>query len=319
MNQIFKQIDNNVDAKRYDNEMSPRKHIPIITIDIVGPPKSTPLYTTLSPPMNRPRVTFCFLVTRELEKEKLWRIWFDELDNLDFPYHVIAHCSNRHLPNIDPKGWLFKYLIPEHVDTRWGCVMNAQLALYRVAQKDGSSWITVHSESCVPFVSAQNFIRAFDANHHQSLIHWRTIPAASLFKNPGNMLNIPKEHRIKHDQWCVLTRRHVETVLQFASESKDAQDMLSDAVFAADEHFVGVALSIQGELHNVKSTMSTVVDWTEDRVENEGGSPHTFHGWSYESQCVVRGILENVESIPLFFRKVSKTFPDHVVLNIFWQ
>jgi hypothetical protein len=34
--------------------------------------------------MSPPRVTFCFLVTGELAKEHLWRIWFDELDNLDF-------------------------------------------------------------------------------------------------------------------------------------------------------------------------------------------------------------------------------------------
>lgn len=119
------------------------------------------------------------------------------------------------------------------------------------------------------------FVHYFHANHDQSLINLKTIPAASLMKNPGNVLNIPEEHRIKHDQWCVLSRNHLGAVLQFASES-DAQDMLSDTVFAVDEHFVGVALSMNGKLHEVKSVMRTLVAWTEDRVENEGGSPHTF-------------------------------------------
>jgi hypothetical protein len=270
--------------------------------------------------MNHPRVTFCFLVTGELAKENLWRGWFDELDNLDFPYHVIAHCSLNHMKNIDRNGWLFKYLISDHVETRWGCVMRAQLALYRVAQKDGSSWITVHSESCVPFVSAQNFITAFEENHENSLINLQAIPAASLMKNPGNMRNVPVAHHIKHDQWCVLTRNHLDEVLKFANDSDVAQDMLSESVFAADEHFIGVALSMAGKLHQVSSVMSTLVDWTEDRVENEGGSPHTFHGWSHESQCVVRKILEEQCSTatPLFFRKVSPSFPDHVVETLFW-
>lgn len=269
----------------------------------------------------RPQVTFCFLLTRDLVKLGVWQDWFDRLDALGFGYKVIAHCSecqqkcsecSQHIKS----DWLRKFIIPVHWETSWGHVMNAQLALYREARSHGSAWITLHSESCVPFVSADAFVKAFEENRHHSLINVRNLPQRLVDDNVSNLQNIRSEHRAKHDQWCILSREHLDAVLSFAdvSNRSDAMGMLSQAI--ADEHFAGVALRTLGLLDGpgVKQVMSTFVDWS-DEISSR---PRTYSAWDTEAQQTVQAILKNRAtrlltvqdvSTPLFFRKVSESFP----------
>lgn len=276
-----------------------------------------------------PLVTFCFLLTRDLVKLGVWQDWFDRLDALEFRYKVIAHCSEcqqncsgqqclQHIKS----DWLRKYIIPVHWETSWGHVMNAQLALYREARSHGSAWITLHSESCVPFVSADAFVKAFEENQHHSLINVRNLPQRLVDDNVSNLQKIRKEHRAKHDQWCVLSRDHLDAVLNFAdvSNRSDAAGMLAQAI--ADEHFTGVALRTLGLLDGpgVKQVMSTFVDWSNE----DASGPRTYSAWDTEAQETVQAILKSREtrlltvqgiSTPLFFRKVSESFPTQGVVS----
>ena len=58
-------------------------------------------------------VAFCFIVTKDLSKEYIWKEWFY---NLDVPYNIYVHTSNP--KNIKSK-WLQKYLIPYNILTSW--------------------------------------------------------------------------------------------------------------------------------------------------------------------------------------------------------
>lgn len=40
-------------------------------------------------------VTFCFLVTRDLSKEHIWREWFEGLNRLQIKCAIVVHCSHK--------------------------------------------------------------------------------------------------------------------------------------------------------------------------------------------------------------------------------
>jgi len=260
--------------------------------------------------MAAPSVTFCFLVVRDLVKEMLWRRWLDRLDQLDFPYRLIVHCSHAHLGKITSQ-WLKQRLIPVHEDTAWGQLMPAQLALYREAMAGGGpDWVSLHSEFCVPMVSPEAFIAFFDAHRNQSLLRAREIWWNVESNNRGNLQAVPVEHRVGHDQWCILTRADLAAVLAFCDDPQTsgfAASMAASAV--SDESFTGVALSMLGRLAGVDRRMSTLVDWA--RTET-GDSPHTFAAWGEEDVEAVDALLA-LHGQPLFLRKVAGTFPDEVV------
>ena len=55
-------------------------------------------------------VTFCFLVTRDLSKEHIWREWFECLARLQFKCAIVVHCSHKDSIRSD---WLKQHLIPD--------------------------------------------------------------------------------------------------------------------------------------------------------------------------------------------------------------
>lgn len=69
-------------------------------------------------------VTFCFLVTRDLSKEHIWREWFECLARLQFKCAIVVHCSNKDSIHSE---WLKQHLIPDERrrKTAWGWVLNA--------------------------------------------------------------------------------------------------------------------------------------------------------------------------------------------------
>ena len=58
-------------------------------------------------------VTFCFLVTRDLVKEHIWRQWFDRLAALDFKFNIITHVSPVQ-KDLVKSEWLQQTLLPDN-------------------------------------------------------------------------------------------------------------------------------------------------------------------------------------------------------------
>lgn len=73
--------------------------------------------------MNCNDATFCFLVTRDLSKEHIWREWFEGLTRLQFKCAIVVHCSHKDAIRSE---WLKQYLIPDECtrDTAWGWLLN---------------------------------------------------------------------------------------------------------------------------------------------------------------------------------------------------
>ena len=82
-------------------------------------------------------VTFCFLVTRDLSKEHIWREWFEGLARLQFKCAIVVHCSNKDAIHSE---WLKQHLIPDECrrKTAWGWVLNAMLSMYARVRRHGT-------------------------------------------------------------------------------------------------------------------------------------------------------------------------------------
>jgi hypothetical protein len=260
-------------------------------------------------------VTFCFLVTRDLVKEQLWRDWFDRLRALHFKFRVITHVSPAQKANIQ-SDWLQSTLLPETYlcETEWGWVMKAELKLYSYAvAHTPAAWYTLHSESCVPLVSPETFIETFVRFKNNTFLSyckawWTPLPIP---KDRANLHLLPPEWHWAHPQWSILCHADLAHILAMALTDPALTKILI-AGHAAEESFLGVYLYKINNFRNVVTKATTLVDWS--RAVNGGGSPHTFREWAAADQMAVATLCaEKQKNNYLFFRKMAETFPDAVL------
>jgi len=260
-------------------------------------------------------VTFCFMVTRDLVKEQLWRDWFARLQALHFNFQVITQVSPAHKVNIQ-SDWLQSTLLPDSYlcETEWGWVMKAELNLYSYAVAyTPAAWYTLHSESCVPLVSPETFIETFKQfKTHTFLSYckawWTPTPVP---KDRANLHLLASELHWAHPQWSILCHADLAQLLTLALTDPTLTKVLLTG-HAAEESFLGVYLSKINNFRNVVNKATTLVDWS--RAVNGGGSPHTFREWTVADEGVVAALrADEKKNNYLFLRKVGETFPDAVL------
>ena len=255
--------------------------------------------------------TFCFLVTRDLVKETLWQSWFADLDAAGFPYTIATHCSD---PYKITSPWLRATLIPDSVPTSWQFHTPAILALYDHAfNHTESQWITLHSESCVPIVSAARFIQLFEENKYRTVLSHRPIWWDPAIIPRANLARIPAKFHIQHPEWCIVTREDLVIILIMANKNRTLINLITSGP-AADESLVGICLGFYDRLKDVLNAQSTIIDW--DRSPN-GDNPYTFQIWTVEDDA----FLEKKRAkhpLAMFMRKIGADCPDDVIKS-WWQ
>lgn len=259
-------------------------------------------------------VTFCFLVTKDLVKEQIWRKWFDRLTELGLKIKVITHTSPAQINNIT-SDWLKQTLMPRSylTETDWGWVMNAMLSMYGYALENSpSAWYTLHSETCVPLVSPEIFIKNFQAAKQHSFLSyckaWWTPNNACNYR--ANLHLLPNEYHLAHSQWSILCHEDLTQMLTLAKTDVWLTSILLNG-HAAEESFIAVFLYKINNFKNVIQKLTTITDWK--RTPN-GNNPYTFMGWTDADKAAVAEMCaDKTKTDYMFLRKVGATFPNAVL------
>jgi hypothetical protein len=241
-------------------------------------------------------ITFCFLVTKDLVKENIWRLWFDELRKLKIKYRILTHCS--YYENIK-SPWLRATLIPKEYikETRWEYHSAASLSLYTYAKNmTNSCWYTFHSESCVPFVSPKRFAEYYNNYKNNTLMSYRKIWWDPKKINRANLYLLPEVFHYANHEWLILCREDLESILNLSQNNMELTRQMISAP-AADESLVSVFLKISNNFKNTINTQTTLVDW--ERTPN-GNNPHTFIEWKEKDIEIVEKNKNNHKDL-LFF------------------
>ena len=93
---------------------------------------------------------------------------------------------------------------------------------------------------------------------------------------------------------------------------KTDNDVLQTVIqgHASEESYAAIMLLAINNLKNVINRPTTMVDWK--RTPN-GNNPYTFVEWTDADASIVRSIRDQSPNEFMFMRKISPTFPDHVL------
>ena len=257
-------------------------------------------------------VTFCFLVTRDLSKEHIWREWFECLARLQFKCAIVVHCSNKDSIHSE---WLKQHLIPDERrrKTAWGWVLNAMLSMYAHAiHACPAAWYTLHSETCVPMVSPEKFMDVFKTYKHNTFVAHCPAWWNPLKVRRANLHLLPPHMHWAHSQWCIFCHEDMHQMIHLPKTDEHLNAVLQTVTqgHASEESYAAIMLLAINNLQNVINRSTTLVDWK--RTPN-GNNPHTFVEWTDADASIVRSIRDQSPNEIMFMRKIAPTFPDHVL------
>ena len=259
-------------------------------------------------------VTFCFLVTADLVKEHIWREWLDRLQQLQFKFSVVVHCSLPHKHNVK-SDWLKQHFLPDERmrDTAWGWIVNAMMSMHEHAiDACPAAWYSSHTETCVPMVSPEKFIDIFNKYKQRSFISHSKAWWNPLKVNRANLHLLPPAMHLVHSAWCIFCHEDLYQMINLPKTDERMKYVLNTVTHGhvADESYAAILLLIINNLKNVTNRPTTLVDWK--RTPN-GNNPYTFIDWTAEDKTVVRNIRRNTKNEYMFMRKIGHTFPDHIL------
>lgn len=179
------------------------------------------------------KIAFLFLTIDNINHPDIWKEYLKGHEN---QYNLYCHAKYPENVTID---WLKHNLIKEHVETGWGRIVGAYLALLTEAyyNKENIKFITV-SESCIPlqtfdslykFLSKDNvktsYIKLFDNQDRDINIRIKSLPEHNIIKN-----------YVKHYARFCLSRFHCE---QLVKADRKKIDFFSN-MDIGDEHFLSI-------------------------------------------------------------------------------
>jgi len=259
-------------------------------------------------------VTFCFLVTKDLVKEHIWREWFDRLQQLQFKFSVIVHCSSSHKNKVK-SDWLKRHFLPDERmrETAWGWVLNAMMSMYDHAiDACPAAWYSLHSETCVPMVSPEKFIGIFNMRKQHTFVSYCKAWWNPLKVKRANLHLLPPVMHLANSQWCIFCHEDLSQMVNLSKTDERMKRAFNVVTrgHAGEESWAAILLLIANNLKNVINLPTTLVDWK--RTTN-GNNPNTLISWTAEDEAVMRDILKNSKNEYMFMRKIGPTFPDHIL------
>ena len=225
-------------------------------------------------------IGFLFLTISDLHP--VWETWFPHIDNI-----YIHNKSKFH------KNKFVTRCIPS-IKTEWGkiSIVNAMIKLLEKAVENTSlSHFVFLSGNCVPL---------FDYTHTCDVISQLHYSSFHVFKY-SNIRNVPTEYHhcsLRHSQWCILTRKDVDLIINNVHTHK------FEKVSIPDETYFGTVLKYFNV--NFDNNVTTCVNWKKVNKHCKGRSPYLYETVSQE-------LIHNINKLfprALFLRKVSHNIKD---------
>jgi hypothetical protein len=253
-------------------------------------------------------IAFCFMVTKDLSKENVWKKWLNELNKLNVKYNIYVHVSD---PTKVKSDWLKKYLIPQNIPTWWDDHMDAELTLLKYAlDNSNDSWFINLSETTIPMVSPSKFKKMFNNYKNKTILQYKKIWWDPRFQDRGNSLKFPPKARLGNSEWCSICNEDMRVICYMWKNTNIINTIMKKP--HADESIFSVSLYIGNRFKNTINAFNTLMDWERDL---EASSPYTFKYpyTEYDKKFIEEFLKKN--KYVMFMRKVDSTFPDKIIYS----
>jgi hypothetical protein len=249
-------------------------------------------------------IALCFLTLGDLSQPVIWEAFLAEAGG------VSVYCHPKH-PEEVSTDFLRRGIIADRVATAHAQVslVDATLNLFRAAYADArNQHFILLSETTVPIVTLADVERDLSGLPGKSIISYR-IPASGT-EHFRRQAALPADCRFdpffEHDQWVVLSRKHVSLLFEKPKLQSFAR------MFAPDEHYFMNVLAHHCGVRpdEVQNRRKTFVNWKEREVrevKNAAGQlvKRTVHPRTYDS-LTSSDVLQARGMGCWFFRKVSR-------------
>ena len=260
------------------------------------------------------KVALCFIISYEhvLNKEQLWINWIKENQDIINVYFHYKDYSKIQSP------WIKMYSIPPkyvHPTTYYNVVpAYMSLLTYAFHHDLENKWFCMLTDSCVPIISPAKFRQLFFENYKASIFKWKPAYWNIDIHRRANLRLLQKEYQLANDPWFTLSRAHVHKCIIFLAAKNSIYQLVNEGGLA-NESIFAIILQTFNELANSSSlinSVSTVTDWS--RMSSPT-SPYLFKDASAENINIISNLLKE-NPMAMFLRKVDRSFPDHVLLDL---
>jgi len=213
----------------------------------------------------KPKLAFLFLTREDVNYPKIWEKFLK--NNMD-RCNIYMHPKEGK----KVKSFFKKYIIDTITNTSWGriSIVKAMNNLLKEAIKDGTNQKFIFvSESCLPlhnFDKIYSYLEKTDKSifslGNASGQHMKRF---EYLKKPEK-LGINKDTFYKAETWSILSRKHVELILD---NSKYFLETFND-VYVPEEHFNPTLILLKDKRESFINQSTTYVHW------NEIGAPHPY-------------------------------------------
>lgn len=248
-------------------------------------------------------IALCFLTIGDLTQPAMWE------DFLGGGSDVRVYCHPKQ-PDAVVTPFLKGGIIAERVPTEHGraSLVDATLNLFRAAFADPrNEHFILLSESTIPIVALGEVTRELSGRAGMSLISYRIPKPGTEHFNRQRMLapGCAFTPFFEHDQWVILSRRHVGLLLE--------KPLIAcfGRMFAADEHyFLNVLAHHCGvKPAEIQNSRRTFVNWQEREVKETRDATgrvvkRTVHPKTYAT-LAASDVLAARGAGCWFFRKVT--------------
>lgn len=253
---------------------------------------------------NIKKLAFCFMIYNEIENSKIWESFFDGIDKK--LYNIYIHRKEK-TNNI---GIFENYVIPEHIDTKYGdvsLVKCSNLLFKKAYESDQENYkFILLSGTCIP-VKNFNYIYDILTKDDTCYIHYWDIP-----RNHQNLPRLSKyikrEFIRQHSQWVILNREAVSYI------KHNPLIHYFKHLWAPDEFYYGTMfeiiqndLDIYSALYRNHDDNTTFVHWDNIRNYPFVSKHNGLKNYSKVSSDEFL-YLFNKKPFPLFARKFLKNF-----------
>ena len=210
---------------------------------------------------NTYKIAFLFLTRNNLKRSEIWE---EFLKGKEDKYSIYCHAKE---PEKVTDRLLKDTIIPEHIDTCWGCInlVEANILLMKNALLNplNKKFILV-SESCVPIVSFDVLYKSI-INNNKSRIGIHKINSSPERYNQIKNPDFSEKDFIKHSgSGNIFSRLHAEMLVNSLPKLEDWK-----AQIAPDEHYKGNILSVMDkDFNNNNENIKTTFDiWQKDDLD----------------------------------------------------
>lgn len=168
---------------------------------------------------------FAFLVKDKLNKESIWKDFFEAAESIGVDYKIIVHAYSGKTEIDLPHKQV------ETVETSWEKTVPAHFQLFEEFVSTDCTHFILLSESCIPVVPVATVIKRLVKDNGTKLTpvsvhkgeHYKPF-----FKPSNNFRKVPnklwKKGIVFHEQWVIYNRKEVNTLL---SQKGDILDELA--------------------------------------------------------------------------------------------